>query len=82
MGLGAHLQTSLPYATAVIGVAKNPLAVADRFVAITRGRSVKPLFVSAIGCGLTEATAAIAAMHGPFRIPTLLRKADRLAREA
>jgi hypothetical protein len=30
--------------------------------------------------GREEAAAAIAAMHGPFRIPTLLARADREAR--
>ena len=81
MGLGAHLHRALPYSAAVIGVVKNPLAVADRFEAIHRGRSSKPLYVSAIGCELGDATTAVAGMHGPYRIPTLLRLADRLARE-
>ena len=82
IGLGAHLHKSLPYPAAVIGIAKSPLAVADRFMAINRGGSVKPLLVSAIGCSLDEAAAAVLAMHGPYRIPTLLRLADRLARES
>jgi len=80
MGLGAHLHEALPYPAVVIGVAKNPLAVADRFTPITRGRSAKPLFVSAVGWQSVDAAAAIAGMHGPFRIPTLLRLADRIAR--
>jgi deoxyribonuclease V len=54
--------------------------MADRFVTIRRGRSTKPLFVSAVGWELENAAAAIAGMHGPYRIPTLLRLADRLAR--
>jgi deoxyribonuclease V len=80
LGLGGHLHEALTYPAAVIGIAKNPLAVADRFTAIHRGRSAKPLFVSAIGCSLGEASEAIGAMHGPYRIPTLLRLADRIAR--
>ncbi len=80
MGLGAHLHDALTYPTAVIGVAKNPLAAAEQFAPIERGRSVKPLFVSTIDCALDEAAAAIISMHGPFRIPTLLRLADRIAR--
>jgi len=80
MGLGAHLHEALPHPVAVIGVAKNPLAITDRFEAILRGRSAKPLFVSAVGWGLAEAATAIAGMHGPYRIPTLLRLADRIAR--
>jgi deoxyribonuclease V len=80
MGLGAHLHKALPYPAVVIGVAKNPLAVAERTVAVSRGRSTKPLFISAIGWKLEDAAAAISDMHGPYRIPTLLRLADRIAR--
>jgi deoxyribonuclease V len=80
-GLGAHLQSALSYPAVVIGVAKSPLAIADRFVPVHRGRSSKPLFISATGCSVDEAASAIAAMHGPYRIPTLLRLADRIARE-
>jgi deoxyribonuclease V len=79
-GLGASLHDALPYPPAVIGVAKSPLAAADRFEPVLRGRSSKPLFVSAVGIDLDEATAAIDAMHGPYRIPTLLRLADQIAR--
>jgi len=79
-GLGAHLFASLPYSPVVIGVAKSPLKIADRFVAITRGRSARPLFVSAIGCPVEQAAQSIASMHGPHRIPTLLKLADRHAR--
>ncbi len=79
-GLGQHLREALPYPAVVIGVAKNPLKVADRFVPVVRGRSGKPLFVSAAGCPEAEARKAVLAMHGPYRIPTLLKLADRRAR--
>jgi deoxyribonuclease V len=81
-GLGVHLAEALGYSTVIIGVAKSPLHIADRFVAIVRGRSVKPLFVSALGCPLDDAARAIGGMHGPHRIPTMLRLADRYARGA
>jgi deoxyribonuclease V len=77
-----HLAEALGYSTVIIGVAKSPLHIADRFVAIVRGRSVKPLFVSALGCPLDDAARAIGGMHGPHRIPTMLRLADRYARGA
>ncbi|HOC43172.1 MAG TPA: endonuclease V [Thermoanaerobaculales bacterium] len=79
-GLGARLYEALPYRAVVIGVAKSPLAIADRFVPIHRGRSAKPLYVSAIGCQAAAAARLVAAMHGPHRIPTLLRLADHHAR--
>jgi deoxyribonuclease V len=80
MGLGGHLHQVLPYPATVIGVAKSALVVADRFVTVVRGRSAKPLFVSAIGCSIGAAAEAIVGMHGPYRIPTLLRLADRISR--
>jgi deoxyribonuclease V len=80
MGLGAHLHEALPYPAVVIGVAKNPLSIADRFETIYRGRSTKALFVSSIGCSVDEAAAIIVGMHGSYRIPTLLRQADQIAR--
>ncbi len=79
-GLGQHLREALPYPVAVIGVAKSFLKVADRFVPVLRGRSSQPLFVSAAGCPLKEARKAVGIMSGPYRIPTLLKLADTLAR--
>jgi deoxyribonuclease V len=80
-GLGMHLYEALPYRTAVIGVAKNLSRIADRFVPILRGRSRRPLYVSAVGCPLERAAQVVAAMHGPHRLPTLLRAGDRPGRE-
>jgi deoxyribonuclease V len=79
-GLGAWLHESLPYSAVVIGVAKNHLKVADRFIPVHRGASKKPLYVSAIGCSLEHAARSIACMHGSYRTPTLLKAADRNAR--
>ena len=79
-GLGLHLAESVPYPVAVIGVAKNPLKAADRFVPILRGGSTKPLFVSAVNVPVERAAELIRSMDGEFRIPTLIRTADRLCR--
>jgi deoxyribonuclease V len=79
-GLGAHLAATVPGPAAVVGVAKRSLRVADRFVPVWRGRSRKPLFVSAIGMPVAEAAALVVRMHGPHRLPTLIRLADRLSR--
>ncbi len=78
-GLGGHLFRAFGGATPVIGVAKRPLAGAPA-IPVVRGRSGRPLFVSAAGVGVAWAAERIAAMHGPFRIPTLLRRVDSLAR--
>ena len=48
-GLGAHLADALAYPVVILGVAKNPLKSAHRFLPIHRGRSRKPLFISSLG---------------------------------
>jgi len=79
-GLGVHLAESLPYRVSVIGLAKNPLRMADRCLPVFRGESRRPLFVSALHLPPERAAARIREMAGPFRIPTLVRLADRLSR--
>lgn len=76
-GLGAYLQDAIE--TPVIGVAKNPFRGADA-VPLLRGDSKKPLWIGATGIETSAAVAAIAAMHGPYRFPTLLRLVDQLCR--
>lgn len=78
-GLGAHLheETGIP----VIGVAKTGFHEAERFsLPVRRGASDRPLFVTAAGLDPAEAAAWIARMHGAHRLPTLLSRADALAR--
>lgn len=81
-GLGDKLASALDYHPAVIGVAKSPLKLADRFVALRRGISHRPLYVSSVNCPLRDAAEHIMSMHGSHRIPTLIRMADRAARAA
>lgn len=81
-GLGAHLYRALGERVPVIGVAKRPYRRATAAVPVLRGQSQVPLWVSAVGTPLDQATAALASMHGDHRIPTLLRRVDRLARDA
>lgn len=63
----------------VIGVAKTAFAGTPAECQVVRG-GARPLFVTAVGLELEEAKRCIAAMHGPFRLPTLLKRVDRLAR--
>jgi len=81
-GLGLHLAESLEYDAAVIGVAKNPLKVADRYRRIFRGISKRPLYISAVGMNLDRAADLIHSMHGEYRLPTLIKMADSLCRES
>jgi deoxyribonuclease V len=79
-GLGAHLHDALGGASAVVGVAKSHFRGAPT-IPVRRGRSTRPLEITAIGLPADQAAAAIASMHGRHRIPDMLRRTDRLARE-
>lgn len=81
-GLGAHLAEAFGGGTPIIGVAKRPFQGAAETVELLRGTSQVPLFVSAQGVTLGDAVAHVAAMHGEYRIPTLLKRVDRLSRSA
>lgn len=82
-GLGAHLFEALGGATGVVGIAKTKFHGASYWAAeVRRGGSDSPLYVTAAGIDLGEATEAVRQMHGDHRIPTLVAQADRLAREA
>lgn len=78
-GLGAHLYEALGGEVAVVGVAKQAFRDGDA-IAITRGESARPLYITAVGIDVERAEAFVRAMHGAHRIPTLLARADRLAR--
>jgi len=79
-GLGAHLHHKLRSGVVVIGVAKTRFAGATSAREVIRGASRSPLFVTARGLAVEEAAELVRTMHGPYRIPTLLGRADRLAR--
>lgn len=81
-GLGAHLHRALGERVPVVGIAKRPYRKATSAVPVLRGESLVPLWVSAVGTPVAEAAAGLASMHGAHRIPTLLRRVDRLARDA
>jgi deoxyribonuclease V len=77
-GLGAHLHAAI--GGVVVGVAKTRYAPATDAIEVCRGKSRSPLFVSAIGISAEEAATRVAAMNGPYRVPTLLKQVDALAR--
>jgi deoxyribonuclease V len=82
-GLGAHLHEALGGAHAVVGVAKTAFGDAAAFSgAVLRGKSARPLFVTAVGMKQEDAADAVTRMHGAHRLPTLIRRADALARQA
>ncbi|MCE9544876.1 MAG: hypothetical protein K8T25_05075, partial [Planctomycetia bacterium] len=75
-----HLHAAINQRCSIIGVAKNRYQNSRHADEVLRGGSARPLFVTAIGMPQTNASAKIAAMAGEFRIPTLIRLADQLAR--
>jgi deoxyribonuclease V len=76
LGAYAHAEFGVP----VIGVAKTAFRTATHAVAVRRGRSARPLFVTAAGMPVAEAADLVRHMTGPFRLPDALRRADVLAR--
>jgi len=76
-GLGWHLHAAR--GGIVVGVAKTRYPGADA-VELVRGEGTRPLYVTAIGMEVDAAAAQVAAMHGEFRVPTLVKLADTLAR--
>jgi deoxyribonuclease V len=81
-GLGAHLHEALGGHSIVIGVAKTAYAGALDAVPVCRGASRSPLYVTVAGASAADAAAWVTAMHGPHRLPTLLKRVDQLARNA
>lgn len=79
-GLGAHVhsETGIPI---VVGVAKNRFHSATHAIPVSRGNSERPLYITAVGISVDKAAIEVSQMHGPFRIPTLLKRVDRLARD-
>lgn len=80
-GLGAYLYNELEQSVPVIGVAKsNYSGLEHQRTKILRGESDKPLFITSAGIEHHLAASFIASMHGHYRIPTLLKLADQIAR--
>ena len=79
-GLGVHLHRALGMRVPVIGVAKSPYRSASHARRIFRGSSLRPLYVTSVGMDPLEAAGNIESMHGAYRIPTLLKRVDRLCR--
>lgn len=79
-GLGRYLYEDLRGGTPVVGVAKNRLKIATRYVCVYRGRSRRPLYVSAMGMRMPVAVSCIEGMAGAHRIPGMLKLVDQLTK--
>lgn len=79
-GLGAHLFDALGGIVAIFGVAKTKFRRATQAREVLRHDSLRPLYVTSIGADIESAASAVHRMAGPYRIPTLLKRVDQLAR--
>lgn len=82
IGLGGYLYEALQEKYPIVGIAKNEFATPDfQRRSVLRGNSKTPLFVTAKGIDVDQIKRDVERMHGPYRIPTLLKKLDQLSRE-
>jgi len=81
-GLGAHLYEALGKAVPVLGLAKTAFKGSSMAVPIARPGSKKPLFLTSIGLDVGVARTHVERLHGSFRLPTLVKRVDSLARGA
>lgn len=79
-GLGGHLHARLGGRSIVVGVAKTAYRGSEFAVAVRRGTSLRPLYVTAAGIEVEHAARLVEGMHGAHRIPTLLGLVDRATR--
>ncbi len=80
-GLGKRLYDALEQKVDVVGVAKKGFAGISADYEIVRGKSEKPLYITTTG-DLTLAKESVQNMVGKYRIPTLLKRADQVCRQA
>ena len=81
-GFGMHLWDMLEQKVVVIGVAKSPFKNTPKTCELRRGKSKKPLYVTATGIKQERAKLLIRNMHGEDRLPTMLKLVDRLCKGA
>lgn len=77
-GLGAHAHDE--FGVPVVGVAKSAFHSATHALPVLRGRSTRPLYVTAAGIDVAAAAELVRDMAGLHRVPDALRRVDRLTR--
>lgn len=82
IGLGGYLYEALDQKYPIIGIAKNEFTTPDsQRRNIYRGDSKTPLFATSKGIDIDVVKINVERMHGPYRMPTLLKKLDQMTRE-
>jgi deoxyribonuclease V len=81
-GLGAYLYEALSGQVPVIGISKTVyVGATDSMQEVIRQESVRPLYVSAIGMDVGLAADWVWEMPGPYRLPDMIKLADRMSRQ-
>ena len=80
-GLGAHLFYELNQRIAIIGVDKTHYKP-SKAITVCRSTSRRPIYVSAVGVDVHFVAECVRRMHGKYRLPTMVKLADQLARHA
>jgi len=82
LGLGGYLYEELNRKIPIIGVAKTNFAtLIKNKIAVERGESKRPLYITSVGIHVEAAAEKVQSMHGIYRIPTLLKQLDTLTKE-
>jgi deoxyribonuclease V len=82
LGLGGYLYEYLAQKIPVIGVAKTNFASLHQSkIALLRGGSARPLYITAAGIDLDLAAQHIKNMAGEHRIPMMLKQLDILTKK-
>ncbi|WP_299519821.1 endonuclease V [Winogradskyella sp.] len=77
-GLGGHLWQALDQKVPVIGIAKKAFHNTEQVSSpIYRGKSQNPLYVSCVGISEQEVLTKVQLLHGPYRIPAMLKLLDQ-----
>jgi deoxyribonuclease V len=81
-GMGGFLYEALDRRFPIVGVAKHRFRSNTAAIEVCRGDSKRPLFVTALGVDPQAAANDVLRMHGEHRLPTALKRVDRLCRDS
>lgn len=79
-GFGKRLYDELGGNVVIIGVVKKQIQGLPDECGVCRGESKTPLFVTAVGIDLEAAKELLLSMHGKFRVPSILKLAEKKSR--
>lgn len=80
-GLGHHLFQALGGRTPVVGVAKTGRPGLPAQFEVMREAEARPLTVTSAGVDIGAAKVRVRSMHGRKRVPTLMKRVARLAKD-